>query len=82
MKCPNCGAITDFPEARELAKSIAQWVTLHGARESVWLSPVQCFIVDAEGLLDHIVYVTGISKEEVGIWVDEIADQMDRERRA
>ena len=56
----------------ELVESIAKYVAKHSERESALLTPAPAWEIDAHGLLDYISSITGISKEQIGKWCEEV----------
>ncbi len=58
-----------------LVKQIAKWVAKRADKESIFLSASPEWNINARDLLDHISDITGISKEQIGHWTDEIAEK-------
>ena len=61
--------------ADELVKALAYWFRANAVRESIWSTPHPQWTVDAHAILDFCAERTGISKTQIGAWVDEAADK-------
>lgn len=58
----------------ELVKLITEWIAVNAERESIFLTPCPAWEIDAHALLDYISEQTGVSKEQIGKWVDGASD--------
>ena len=64
----------------ELTKAIARYVGRHSNRESIFLYDNPQWNINATELLDFISDTTGIDKEKIGEWVDEVSPRSDKGR--
>jgi hypothetical protein len=58
-----------------LVKQIVEFIAEHAQCESAFLTPHPTHSVNATALLDCLVEISGVSKDQIGAWVDVIADR-------
>ena len=58
----------------QLVERIARYVSRECQHESRFLYSEPCHAVDAAGLLDAVSEASGVSKEQIGRWVDDEQD--------
>lgn len=66
-----CKAKSKTITTEELVRSIAEWVKENADKESIFLTANLRWSVDAHDLLYHVCSVSGISEEQIAMWLGE-----------